>query len=373
MRTPGKQPVDGTNIIGIEIGTSKIAAVVARVENGQPVMCDYCTLPFEASRWHDKDQVEKRLTRAFRTILRKLIPKVCPNPPVAVIGISGPCLGEHVFGSVAHNAPVSEIAMQQAITKATTAVTIPKNWSLLDAEVECFVVDGQDRISDPFGLTDDRLGARLFALLAPQVIIDGVSAACHQAKLDVKRITASSLASAVAVLSGKDRENGAGVLDLGAKASTLVVYASGELDCIITVPWGGNILTERIAKRLGIDKAQAEEYKIAFVKGEIVSGLNISQATMIYKEVVVWIQRLCKFLERQLDIEFWVSKSQDSYSLSTHGGIVLTGGNSHLLDLPEILEELFNLPVRHGEIQGRLGLDEIPLEYTSAVGVVLCG
>jgi cell division protein FtsA len=178
------------------------------------------------------------------------------------------------------------------------------------------------------------------------------------------------LASAIAVLSDKDKENGSCVLDLGAKASTLVVYASGVLDCIITVPWGGTMLTERIAKRLGIDKSQAEKRKIAFAKGENVSGLNINQATMIYKEVVVWIQRLCKFLERQLDIEFWVSRGQDSYSLSTHGGIVLTGGNSHLLDLPEILEEVFNLPVRHGVIQGRLGLDEIPLEYTSAVGLV---
>jgi len=282
-------------------------------------------------------------------------------------------LTENAMGSVALNGYdgygcVTEPDVRHAIKRAAAAAEIPGDMALLDLEVTSFLVDDQDRIADPLGMVGNRLGARLTALLARKKSLQILSAACKRTMLEKYTTTASSLASATYILSDDEKRLGVCLLDMGARLTNMVAYTAGVLDYIVSVPCGGNTLTESIAKRLRLDKSEAEKIKIAFSNGE--DGVDADQASVIRDEAEKWGQRLCKLLERELDILYWKDKAEDKYNFDFATGIVLTGGASRLPEVSEILAEVFTLPVRQGVIQV---MDGISSEYASAIGLVLRG
>jgi cell division protein FtsA len=353
-----------TAILGIDIGSTKIAVVVARMDTDHPEILGFATVPFNGSVWSGRSKAAGTADAINRVVVEACRMAECASQ-TAVIGISGIAGGINSIGLVAVNEIVSEGDIQNAITAASD-LTIPKEMAVLDQVVNSFTLnlDEVEGIADPLGMEASSLEVVMHTLICRRTVLNTVISAGKLAGLNVLKVTSSEVASAKVLLTPEEQNKGVCLVDMGGEYTTVIAYGARGLQYCTSMLWGGNLLTGSIEFGLGISKTRAEKAIREYSKYDLNLETSVQDKAM-HSFIQKHIHALCTSLEIDL-----IKSGLDD---GANAGFVLSGGIAKLPGLPETIAHELELPVRRAHVTYVPWLKNISLEYASAVGLVMMG
>jgi cell division protein FtsA len=296
--------------------------------------------------------------------------------------------GGHIMGFNSHGViaikgrEVTQRDMER-VMDAARAVAIPTDREVVHILPQEFILDGQEGIQDPVGMSGVRLEAKVHIVTGAVASAHNLIKCCNTAGLDVNDIVLQSLASGEAVLNPEERETGVALMDFGGGTTDLAIFGGDSIQHTGVLALGGNNLTTDLAMGMRTPLKEAEEIKkhsgcclISMIgKDEVVEvlGVGSDKPRRIRRRVLAEIlePRVEEILNLiQMDLQGSTSGEQ-----SAARSVVLTGGSSLLQGLTEMAEQVFNLPARRGYPMGVGGLNDVvnnPMCAT-AVGLILYG
>jgi len=265
-----------------------------------------------------------------------------------------------------------------AVIEAASAVAIPADQQILHVVPQEFVVDGQEGIHDPVGMSAVRLESKVHMVTGTVSAAQNLYKCVERCGLTVERLVLPHLAASEAVLSPDERELGVAVIDIGAGTSDIAVFRGGSIRHTAVLPIAGDQVTNDIAVAFRTPQPSAEDIKLRFgcALPEMVDfdtpidvpGVGDAPSRQLSRHMLAEIMRpryeeLFRYLRKELH-------RADVYDLIA-GGVVLTGGAALAPGAIELAEEVFEVPVRLGYPHHVEGLDEITRSPVYACGIGL--
>ena len=372
----------GNIVVGLDIGTTKICAVVGEVGAGDINIIGIGTHPSIGLRKGVVVNIESTVDSIKKAVEEAELMAGCEISSVYAGIAGGHITGFNSRGIVAIKG--SEITDNDVarVTDAARAVAIPMDREVIHVLPQEYIVDDQTGIQNPVGMAGVRLEAKIHIVTGAVTSAHNIVKCCNRSGLDVCDIVLESLASGEAVLSDEEKELGVALLDLGGGTTDLAVFAGKNIKHTFVLALGGNNLTNDIAIGLRAPHVEAEKIKTRF--GTCLSH-SVSTDDMI--EVPGMGGREARKLPRQILGEILEPRMEEIFTLvkreiyragmeaSIPSGLVLTGGTSLLEGTTEIAESVFNLQTRLGKPRGITGLVDVvnnPM-YATGVGLVLYG
>jgi len=369
-------------IVGLDIGTTKICAVVGAVRPDGVEIIGLGSHPSEGLRKGVVINIENTVNSIKEAVEEAETMAGCEISSVYSGIAGGHVKGFNSQGVIAlKDKEVTKKDLDRVI-EAATAVAIPMDREVIHTIVQEFIVDDQGGIMDPLGMSGVRLEAKVHMVTGAVTSAQNIIKCANRAGLDVCDIILQPLASSEAVLTGEERNLGAALIDFGGGTTDLAIYTNGTVKHTSVLALGGDNLTYDIAIGLRTSKLDAEKIKIRY-------GCGLS--SMIGKEETIEVpgvggrkprvmsrQILGEILEPRVE-EILTLICQDLFQSGHHqtitSGVVVTGGSAELPGVTEMAEQVFNSPGRVGYPRGISGLVEVvnkPM-YATAVGLVLYG
>ena len=372
-------------IVGLDVGTSKVAAIVGEVlDNGG---LDVIGVGAAESRGIRRGVVIN-LEAAVESI-KKAIEEAELMAGVEIdavhLGLSGPHVkGFNSRGVVAVAGKSREVSgddVRRAVD-AAKAVALPSGREILHVLPQDFVVDEQDGVGAPIGMTGSRLEVNVHIVTGSVSSTQNVVACVNRAGVKVLETVPEQLAASEAVLTADEKELGVALIDIGAGTTALAIFEHGYLWHTAVIAVGGDYFTNDIAVGLRTPIPEAE--KIKRKCGCALAAMLDDDETIEVASVggrrprVVARRILAEILQPRAEEIFhaaWDEIRRAGYEKSLNSGIVLTGGAAIMEGLPEIAEQIFDLPIRRGYPTGIGGLtDHVNSPaYATAAGLVLHG
>ncbi len=369
-------------IVGLDIGTTKICAVVGEVRPDGIEIIGMGSHPSEGLRKGVVINIEQTVNSIKEAVEEAETMAGCEISSVYT-GIAGGHLkGFNSHGVIALKEKEVTKKDIERVIEAASAVAIPMDREVIHTLVQEFVVDDQGEIMDPLGMSGVRLEARVHMVAGAVTSAQNIIKCANRAGLDVCNIVLESLASSEAVLSKEERNLGTALLDFGGGTTDMVVFSKGAVKHTSVLALGGDNLTYDIAVGLRTPKMEAEKIKIKYGCGLI---------SLIGKDETIEVPgvggRRPRTLSRQIIGEILEPRVEEILSLvyselvrsgyhdKISSGVVVTGGSAELPGVTEMAEQIFNAPARVGYPQGVMGLVEVvnkPM-YATAVGLVIYG
>src|SRR5580700_8515629 len=372
----------GEIVVGLDIGTTKVCAVVAEVEGDSITILGVGMVPCRGLRkgivanidWtvrSIKDAIESAQTMAgveIRTIY-------------AGIG------GSHVRSSGSDGVAAiagGEVtrADVERVLEGARAIPVDADRQILHVLPREYIVDAQDGIRDPIGMSGVRLGTKVNLVTAATSCVQNVIRCAERCGLTVADVVLEPLASAEAVLSDDEKEIGAAVIDIGGGTTDILLYVDGGIAHTSVIPVGGNNITSDVAAGLRTPMAEADRLKR-------LSGCALGRMVGDEEEIEVpgvgghaprrTARRvLSDISEPRVEEIFAVVRKriEDTGLLEQlSAGVVLTGGAVLLQGMCEFGEEVLGMPVRMGMPTGIKGITQLVHgpEYAAGVGLVKYG
>jgi len=377
------EPSAGPVIAGLDVGSSKVATVVARKTPGGVEILGMGICPTEGMRkWSvvNVDATVKSITQSVSEAEKMT------GLPVAsaLVGVSGPLIksfNSHAAVSVRNEREVTDTDVGRVLELAK-AVELPADREILHVLTQEFIVDDMPGIKDPRGMTGIRLDARVHVVTDDLPSTRNLVRCVEKAEINIVDIVLSPLASAEAVLTPEEREVGVALLDFGGGTVDMAIFYDGALRHTFVLALGGGNITADVAVGLRIPAADAESMKIAsgcaaiqkVRRDELVElpGVGGRQPRPIRR------QYLSEIIEPRAEEIFTLLRKEilrSGFEEMLGAGVVLTGGGSRLDGLPELGERVFHLPVRRGVpigVGGRVNLVNSG-SFATAVGLTLYG
>jgi cell division protein FtsA len=265
---------------------------------------------------------------------------------------------------------------------AAKAVAIPADRELIHVIPQEFIVDDQDGIREPTGISGVRLEVKVHIVTGNVSSAQNIMKCCKLAGLTVEDIVLAQLASSDATLTPEEKEIGVALVDIGGGTSDIAVFSNGSIKYTSVLPFGGNNITNDIAIGLRTPLEEAEKIKKKF--GCAYSNMIGANETIDVPSVggrkprTLMRKTLADIIEPRVEeiaslIYEEIRKSGSEKLLAS--GVVLTGGCANLEGLPEFVENIFNLPARRGYPIGVGGLVDVvnnPI-YATGVGLLIHG
>jgi cell division protein FtsA len=367
-------------VVGLDIGTTKICAVVGELTPEGSKILGYGThaskglrkgvvINIEATVRSIRQAVEEAEIMADRDIRR------------VYAGIAGGHVkGFNSHGVIALKDREVRPADVRRVMEAARAVAIPMDREVIHIIPQEYIIDDQDGIKEPLGMSGVRLEARVHIVTGAVTSAQNIIKCCNRAGLEVADIILEPLASSEAVLSEDERELGVALVDMGGGTTDIAIVADGAVKHSSVLALGGNHVTNDIAVGLRTPAAAAEKIKRRF--GCALTGLVGKDETI---EVPSVGGRRPRVLNRRVLAEIVEPRMEELFSLVRQdlknteagdfvtSGVVLTGGASLLAGACELAEQVFGLPVRRGTPHLADGVFDALCDpsYATAVGLVL--
>lgn len=373
---------DGEVIVGLDIGTTKICAVVGGVTRDGIEIVGIGTHPSVGLRKGVVVNIESTVVSIQRAIEEAELMAGCEVGSVYAGIAGGHIKGFNSHGIVAVKGnEVSEKDIERVID-AARAVAIPMDREVIHVLPQEFIVDEQDGIQDPLGMAGVRLEAKVHIVTGAVTSAQNIIKCANRAGLDVCDIVLQSLASSEAVLSEEEKALGAALIDFGGGTTDLAIFRGNSIEHTSVLALGGNNLTHDISVGLRTPVAEAEKIKIRYGSC-LTSGIGKDETI----EVAGVGGRKPRTLSRQILGEILEPRVEEIFNLihrevfkaemedSITSGVVVTGGACLLEGVVDIAEAVFNFPTRIGRPTGISGLVDVvnnPM-YATAVGLVLYG
>jgi cell division protein FtsA len=372
----------GEIIVGLDIGTTKICAVVGEMSHGVVDIIGIGSHPSEGLRKGVVINIEKTVNSIKEAIEEAETMAGCEIGSVYA-GIAG----GHIKGFNSHGVIAlkeKEVTKKdiERVIEAASAVAIPMDREVIHVLTQEFIVDEQDGIVDPLGMSGVRLEAKIHIVTGAVTSAQNIIKCANRAGLDVCDIVLESLASSEAVLSDEERNLGAALIDFGGGTTDMAVFSRGAIKHTSVLALGGDNLTYDISIGLRTPRLEAEKIKIKY--GCALSSTIGHDETIEVPGVggrkprVLSRQILGEILEPRVEEIFTLIQGdllRSGYEDLISSGVVVTGGSAELDGITEIAEQVFNAPCRVGYPQNIGGLVEVvnkPM-YATAVGLVLYG
>ncbi len=369
-------------VVGLDVGTTKICAVVGEVSGHDINIVGIGTHPSIGLRKGVVVNIESTVESIKKAVEEAELMAGCEISSVYAGIAGGHITGFNSRGIVAIKGTEVTKHDVERVIDAARAVAIPMDREVIHVLPQEYMVDDQDGIQNPIGMAGVRLEAKIHIVTGAVTSAHNIVKCANRSGLDVCDIVLESLASAEAVLAGEEKELGTALLDLGGGTSDLAIFSGNNIKHTFVLALGGNNLTNDIAIGLRAPLGEAEKIKKKYgtcTGGEIgadetieVPGMGGRKPRMLPRQI------LGEILQPRMEEIFRLIK-REIYRAGMENiitsGVVLTGGSSLLEGCTEIAESIFDLPTRLGKPRGISGLVDVvnnPM-YATGVGLVVYG
>ena len=370
-------------IVGLDVGTSKIAAIVGEVrpDGGFEII----GMGSHSSRGLKKGvvvNIETTVSAIQRALEEAELMADCKIREVYT-GIAGSHIKSFTSqGMVAiKDKEVVQMDIDRVIETAK-AVQIPNDQQILHILNQEFIIDGQEDVREPLGMSGVRLEAKVHIVTGAVSAAQNIIKCVRRCGLEVRDLILQPLASALAVITEDEKDLGVCLVDIGGGTTDVAVFTHGAIRHTAVIPIAGDQITNDIAMALRTPTKDAEDIKQRF--GCALSQLADPQEMI---EVPGVGDRSPRDLSRKTLAEVIEPRVEELYSLVQaelrrsgyeellSSGIVITGGSSVMQGMVELGEEIFHMPVRIGKPNYSGGLAEVVRHprYSTAVGLLLAG
>lgn len=376
-------------VVGLDIGTTKIAVVVAQIgaaDSERSFGANMPNLEILGVGTHPSNGLRKGVViniEATVESIKRALKEAEAMSGCEITQVYAGIAGSHIQGLNSHgivgvkNREVTAKDIENVID-AARAVHIPADREILHTLPQEYVVDEQDGIRDPLGMAGVRLEAKVHIVTGSVTGVQNVVKSAQKAGLGVADIVLEPLASADAVLYKDEKELGVALVDIGGGTTDITVFHNGAIKhtCVISV--GGNHITSDISEILRTPYASAEELKKKFGAASMsgcdpeeyinvpLTGGRVPKSTQRGNLIQVIQPRVEEIMEF---VKFELVKS--GYDEVLTAGVVLTGGAVLLTGMSEVAESILKHPVRIGYPLGIGGLVDVVNSPTFATGVGL--
>ena len=370
-----------TVVVGLDVGTSKVVALVGELNVDGTI--EIIGLGSQPSRGLKKGvvvNIESTVQSIQRAIEEAELMAGCEINAVYA-GIAG----SHIRSLNSHGVvgirdrEVTHADVEHVI-EAAKAVAIPADQRILHVLPQEFIIDGQEGIRDPIGMSGVRLEAKVHIVTGADSAAQNIIKCVQRCGLVVEDIVLEQLASSFAVLTDDEKELGVCIVDVGGGTTDIAVFSSGAIRHTAVIPIAGDQVTNDIAVSMRTPTQYAEDIKVRFACA--LSQLANPDESI---EVPSVGDRPARRLARQTLAEIVEPRYEELFNLIREelrrsgfeeviaAGIVLTGGSARMEGAIELAEEIFHVPVRlglPGHVRGLADVVQNPI-YSTAVGLLL--
>ncbi len=379
---------DAPIIVGLDIGTTKIAAIAGRKNEGGKL--EILGFGRANSNGVQHGQV-LNIDQTIKAIQQALMNCYESNPDLEIKEVYVGVAGHHIKslqtrGDIVRQDSETEIRKEEIeqLIENQRKTFIPAGDQIIEVIPQDFHVDNFQNIKDPVGYNGVKVGANFHIITGDRNAIRNINRAIERSHLKTKDLVLQPLASAAAVMSDIDMEAGVAILDIGGGTSDLAIFYDGILKHTAVIPFGGENITNDIRLGLGVLKSQAEAMKMQFGSALANEAQDNAYITipgikgMPAKEISV--KNLANIIQaRMSEILDFVTYHLKQIGLERmlNGGIILTGGGSQLKHLMQLTEYTTGLNARIGLPNEHLApahIDELkkPM-YATCIGLILKG
>jgi len=374
-----RKRTDQNLIVGLDIGTSKVVALVGELKpDGEIEVKGMGSHPSRGLKRGVVVNIDSTVQSIQRAVEQaELMAGVEIN--AVYTGIAG----SHVRSLNSHGiVAIKDKEVTQGdvarVMDAAQAVALPADQRIVHVIPQEFIIDSQEGIRDPIGMSGIRLEARVHIVTGAESAAQNIVKCVQRCGLEVEDIVLEQWASSHAVLTDDEKELGVCLVDIGGGTTDLAVFAGGALRHTAVIPIAGDQVTNDIAVSMRTPTQYAEDIKVRYACA--LSQLANPDETI---EVPSVGDRPPRRLARQTLAEIVEPRYEELYNLvrdelrrsgfeeAIAAGIVLTGGSAKMEGAVELAEEVFHVPVRLGIPQGVTGLGDVVRNPVNATGVGL--
>ncbi|MBK7858210.1 MAG: cell division protein FtsA [Archangiaceae bacterium] len=372
----------GEIVVGLDIGTTKICAIVGEISDEGIDIIGIGTHPSKGLRKGVVVNIESTVGS-----IRRAIEEAEAMAGTEISHVYTGIAGGHIkgFGSrgvvALKDKEVREADIARVIEQAKT-VNIPVDREVIHVLPQEFIVDDQGGIKEPLGMAGYRLEAKVHIVTGAVASAQNIVKCANKTGLNVSDIVLQPLASSEAVLTDEEKELGVCLVDIGGGTTDIAIFAGGSIVHTAVIALGGNNLTNDIAVGLRTPVHEAERIKQRY---------GCSMASLVDKQDMIEVpsvggreprvmgrQILSEILEPRVEEIFQLVHREierNGFAELLTSGVVITGGSTLLPGMTELAEEVMGVPVRRGTPRGIGGLVDVvksPI-YATGVGLVVYG
>lgn len=374
-------------ITGIDIGSSKIATLVALSQDN---LNELKIIGFNSV---DSKGVKKGLIIDIVEVIKAVEESIEKAERMSgyriedvFVSVGGPNISSlNSHGIVAISNPKGEIEESDVdrVIEAARAISLSSSRKIIEVSPRDFIVDGQEGIKNPIGMTGVRLETDAHIITASSINLKNIERVLNDLGLINKGFVFSGLASAQSVLTDTEKELGVVVADIGGGKTDVTIFVDGSLSYSSSIPIGAKHITNDIAVGLRVSLDSAEKIKIHLSKESNfkkksskidISGLNIpeelnelSLSNVVDNIIFSRLEEIYKIIFEEIE--------KSGFSQSIPAGLVITGGGALTIGMAEVGRKILGMPIRIG-VPGKISglIDEIiEPQYSTCVGLLLYG
>ncbi len=374
-------------VVGLDIGTTKICAIVGRKN-------EYGKLEVLGMGKAVSDGVIRGIvTNIDKTVhaISKAIKEAEEQAGIDIRVVNVGIAGQHIksavhHGSITRKSNDEEITIEDVnrLTNDMYRIVIPPGSEIIHVMPQDYIVDYEDGIKDPVGMSGVKLEANFHVITAQTNAINNVNKCVRKAGLKIDNLILEPLASSLAVLSDDEKEAGVCLVDIGGGTTDIALFYDNIIRHTAVIPFGGNIITTDIKQGCSVMQHQAEQLKVRFGRA-IAEETNPNEIVSIPglrnrppKEIS--IKNLAHIIEARMEeiIELVHTEIITSgYEKKLAGGLVITGGGSQLQNVNQLFEYMTGMDARIGYPNEHLGKSKVEVVkspmYATGIGLVLSG
>ncbi len=369
-------------IAGLDLGSTKVCAIVGeQTEEGLDII-GVGSVPAKGLKKGVVVNIESTVQA-----IRGAVEQAETMAGVEIRNVYAGVAGSHVRGmnkegvAAIQHREVSQDDVDRVLDQAK-AIPLPGDRQVLHVLPQEYIVDDQDGIKEPVGMSGVRLEARVHVVTAANTSVANIIKCAERCNLYVSEVVLQPLASAKAVLSEDEREIGAVLIDIGGGTTDIIIYVDGAAVHTSVIPIGGINLTNDVATGLRTPMAEAERIKIKY---------GCALTSMVDEEEIIEVPSvggrqpralprrvLCDIIEPRVEEIFAACRhviDETGYADMLASGAVITGGTTLLDGTPELAEAVLGLPARRGGPAGVGGLCDMVKSpaYATGVGLIKYG
>lgn len=369
-------------IAGLDIGTTKVCAIVAEQTDEGLDIIGIGSAPSKGLKKGVVVNIESTV-QAIRAAVDQAESMAGCEIGTVYAGIAGSHVrGMNKEGVAAISAREVGVLDVQRVLEQSKAIPLPGDRQVLHVLPQEYIVDEQDGIREPVGISGVRLEARVHLVTAANSSVHNIIKCAERCDLHVAEVVLEPVASAEAVLSEDEKEIGAVLIDIGGGTTDIIIYVNGAVVHTSVIPIGGLNLTNDVATGLRTPMAEAERIKIKY---------GCADSSMVDEEETIEVPSvggrppralprhvLCNIIEPRVEEIFAAAQhviAETGYLEMLYSGAVVCGGTTLLDGMPELGEKILGMPVRRGAPMGLGGLADVVKSpgYATAVGLVKYG
>ncbi len=372
-------------IAGIDIGTSKVVALIAETKESQLSILGFGCVESTGVKKGVIINIEDTVNAIAEAVSIAERMAGCEVKELYV-GISG----NHIKGITSKGMAAikkEEVSYDdvEKVIDIAKSVQVPQDQELIHVLPQEYIVDKQEGIKEPIGMSGVRLEAKVYLILAATSVVQNIVKCVSRAGFSVKQVVYGAYASSFAVLTPAEKDLGVALLDIGGGTTDIAMFHQGSISFVSSIGLGGVNITNDVAIGLRTPPEDAEKIKKKF--GCAMSS-RVSKTEYVEVPSVggkpprsLARQMLADIIQPRIEeiFELVLKELQSTGSMEKIGsGIVLTGGTAYIDGIFELAEDLFGMPVRIGNIlSDRItGIKDVinnKLEYAEVLGLLLYG